>query len=252
MFNKPKTKVTMLSVAALQVDDRYQREINEKRVRKLAKEFDWTLFGILEVSKRNGHGQHIVFDGQHRLTAARELDIDQVPCLIHEGLTPEEEADLFAQLQMKRKNLTQIERFRAQVFAGNPESVAIQSILDSVDVKLDSRRHSGDTVSAIMTLENIFRSRGGGHLKRVLSESLLIWQGKNGSMQGSFIDGFSRFLYGYGDKRYTVDVRERLERANPMTILHSSSAIRGGGSQIGVLVSREIRKVSGVRGRPRS
>src|SRR3954452_18659822 len=103
------SKYRRIATDEIVVDERYQRPVEDYRVQKIAEHFDETLFGVLEVSRRNG--TCAVFDGQHRLEAARRIGLGVVPCLVHEGLSPEDEAQLFVRLQRERKNINPNDRF---------------------------------------------------------------------------------------------------------------------------------------------
>ena len=72
-------------VEDLFVDPSYQRTLDEKRVDRIASEFDPALLGTREVSARNGRSA--VFDGQHRLAALRKIGRRSVPCIVHRELS---------------------------------------------------------------------------------------------------------------------------------------------------------------------
>lgn len=250
MSKTGKPKIELLDTSVLIIDSRYQRELDLPRVRKMASSFSWDLFGVLEASKRDAN-KYAIFDGQHRYETALLLEISPLPCLVHEDLSPQEEAKLFTSLQLKRKGLSQIDRFSAQVFAGISESVEIQEIINDLGLTIDKRRHLGTSISAVISLERIYRRWGPGHLKYTLQQSREIWGGMDGSLQGAFLDGFARFLAGYADRRYTDEIRERLSSHSPLGMMRRASAIRGGGSQMGHLIYAELRRIARIRGKPR-
>lgn len=242
--------IRMIRTKDLFIDDRYQRVLEPYRVRKIVREFDWDLYGALEVSIR-GDGSIAVFDGQHRYRAAEKLELEELPCIVHEGMSPQQEAKLFTRLQTSRKGLNQVDRFMAQVFAEDPDSTDIYNIVHELDLTIDRSRHSSTTISAVISLERIYRRWGGKHLKYTLAQSKAIWGGEDGSLQGAFLDGFARFLAGYGDDRYNNLTKEKLGMIMPITLMRRASAVRGGGSQMGVLIYAQLRRAAGVRGAPR-
>lgn len=243
--------IRMIPTSALFVDDRYQRLIEMNRVRKIVRDFEEDLFGVLEVNRRGTNGKYAIIDGQHRHKAAEILGIEEVPCTIRENMSAQKEASLFTKIQTSRKGLNQVDRFMAQVFAEDHDSVDIYNIVNSLDLTIDRSRHSSTTISAVISLERIYNRWGGQHLKYTLTESKAIWGGEDGSLQGAFLDGFARFLAAYGDTRYTDLVKERLGLVMPTTLMRRASAIRGGGSQMGVLIYTQLRRAAGVRGAPR-
>lgn len=72
-----------LSKDELNLDDQYQRErVSEEAVVKIARNFDWALFGVLKVARRTD-GTLWVFDGGHRLRACfYRSDIKTIPCIV--------------------------------------------------------------------------------------------------------------------------------------------------------------------------
>lgn len=239
----------MIATDSLLVDDRYQRDLDEPRARRIARDYEAERFGLLCVSRRGK--QNFIVDGQHRWHAAKILKFPKVPCAIYEGMEAKEEANLFARMQSDRKGLSAVDRFNAQVFADYPESVAINDVVVDLGMRIDRSRHSGTTISAVISLERIYRRWGAEHLRDTLRTSNEIWGGNDGCLQGAFLDGFARFYAAYGDERFTDEVRQRLATVSPMMLMRRASAIRGGGSQMGHLIDAQLRKVARIKGRPR-
>src|SRR4051794_33828172 len=90
-------------VGELTVDQRYQRALNARRVKKIANEFDPYSVGMLIVSDR-GDGTKVVLDGQTRRAAlvAMGWEDQMVPCYVYVGLSVEEEARIFRTLNQDR------------------------------------------------------------------------------------------------------------------------------------------------------
>lgn len=67
----------------LEVDHTYQRDtVSIERINSIAREFRWSAFGVLLII-RGSDGTLWVYDGQHRLAAAKlRDDIDDLPCLV--------------------------------------------------------------------------------------------------------------------------------------------------------------------------
>jgi hypothetical protein len=240
-----------VSVESLYVDERYQRPVDERRVGRMAKQFDERLVGTLEVSQRNGAGSYAVFDGQHRLEAAKLADIGAVPCIVHKGLTPEEEADLFVTLQRQRKNITPLERFRARVFTGDEDAMLIEEIVNACGFELASysRSSSHNTLRAVTAVERIYRR---GNLPETLMLLRDLWEGDEKSTDGALLEGLSILEEGYGH-RLTEDVKDRLREVAPTVVLRRAMGpMRGGGSAMGVHVASEMRKIARLSGRPRT
>jgi len=100
-----KGKASYLSKDVLQFDTSYQRPEITAFVWHIARNFSWKLFGTVSVSQRI-NGEYFVFDGQHRVLAARlRDDIDNIPCLVFNLDGVSEEAEAFLDLNTERADL---------------------------------------------------------------------------------------------------------------------------------------------------
>jgi len=115
-------KYEAIAKDALTVDNSYQRPQSVRRARDIAGAFDWRAFGSLLVSRRKIKRKTInyVLDGGHRLLAAlMRPDVGQVPCLVFEGLTQDEEANIFVTANTKQRKPTPSDIFIARVAAND-------------------------------------------------------------------------------------------------------------------------------------
>ena len=110
------------SLAELNVDCSYQRSIDSPSsralIKRIAGEWDWSLFQLLVVSRRPD-GELYVVDGQHRLEAARMRgDLHDLPCSVYDFRLVSHEADAFVALNQQRKPLTRLDLFKGSVIGG--------------------------------------------------------------------------------------------------------------------------------------
>ena len=122
----------------------YQRELNVKRVRKIAARFDPRLVNPPKVSYRNGH--YYVFDGQHTIAVLKLLNGGKdlmIRCIVYTGMTESEEALLFAQQTGESAKLTPGDRMRAMIYGGDPECMAFLKATESVGLNLDYAQRRG-------------------------------------------------------------------------------------------------------------
>ena len=169
MANK---EIVMVPTNELEVDRRYQRNVDTLLVSKIARHYSEALFSPLLVAERhtpNGTFKYVV-DGQHRLEAARLLGIKEVPCFIYQGMDPSQEATLFVNQQVATARLTPRDTYKANVFIGNPENIDV--IIDNVLRKYGHRIgiHSHDIGGwyAIVALRETVRKVGIGGLAEIL------------------------------------------------------------------------------------
>ncbi len=121
--------------AQLAVDTLYQRDldgVSRRLISDIARGWDWNLFQPLVVARRHDGTMYVV-DGQHRLEAARlRGDIAQLPCVIFHPSDPADEAQVFVELNQRRRPLTAYALFNASLAAGDAHAESLQSILRSV------------------------------------------------------------------------------------------------------------------------
>lgn len=240
------SRFKQVPIGSLIVDDRYQRPLDDRRVKRMAENFQDVLFGTLEVSERNG--KLAVFDGQHRLAVARALGRDKVPCLVHAKLTPEQEAEAFVRLQRERRGIHRVERFKARLFSGDTDAQAINAIVEGNGYTIrKAGNHAGEesAISAVGSLERVYRR---GNLAETLQTLRDLWGGDAKSTDGGLIEGLSIILEGYGHR--LEDAAYRLSETPPLVILRRAIGHSGGGASKGEMVAKEIRKAAGLRGRP--
>ena len=246
---KPKNSVKQgkIKVEDLKIDKRYQRLIDGRRVRKMARTFDPRLLGTLEVSMRK-NGRAIVFDGMHRLQAARAAGIESLPCNVHEGLSPESEAELFVSLQKERKNVTPLERFKARVFAKDKLALEVDRITKKCGTRIHDDSEESMCIRAAVSVESIYKKKGGDHLALVLSTITNTWPRERRSLSRLFIVAVSELFDTYGDKVDDVAIA-RMAENTPMWYLRRADteglgihAHRGTSR-----VAEELRKAAGLR-----
>lgn len=116
----------------LAVDPLYQRELDgasRRLIGEIARGWDWNLFQPLVVARRHDGSMYVV-DGQHRLEAARMRgDIGQLPCVIFHPGDAADEAQVFVELNQRRRPLTAYALYNGALVAGDEHALAIDSAL---------------------------------------------------------------------------------------------------------------------------
>jgi len=133
-------KVQMIPVSKCYIDDRYQRPVKLDWVKEISADFDWQLFGVIDVAKHsNGFA---VIDGQQRLHAAMLLGITSVPAIVRIGGTSTKEADTFVKVNTSRRGITQHDKYRAGVTARYPIYLRIQELFNEYEyIVAPGRKH---------------------------------------------------------------------------------------------------------------
>ena len=156
----------------------YQRELNAKRVRKIAAKFDPRLVNPPKVSYRNG--RYYVFDGQHTIAVLKLLNGGRdlmIRCIVYTGMTESEEALLFAQQAGEAAKLTPGDKMRAMIYGGDPECMAFLKATESVGLRLDYTQRRGKLrIGCIGTAFEEFKRVGADLYKEALSLIVAAWQ----------------------------------------------------------------------------
>ncbi|WP_305970883.1 MULTISPECIES: DUF6551 family protein [unclassified Mameliella] len=159
-------EMTFLPTADLQIHPAYQRKISRvgmKRITQIITGFTWARFGALCVA-RDDDGTLWVVDGQHRMIAARALQLTAVPCVISTA-TLQKQAGDFEGINTTRTTVASIDRFRARVVQGDEVAVKVHQMLETLGISTDvaagcSLRPTETRATA--KLEKLIRKAGEG------------------------------------------------------------------------------------------
>lgn len=218
-----KTSYQFLPVKDLRLGN-YQRKPDMMKIKKMASEFDKTLLGTITVSKRDE--QYYVIDGQHRVILAKTLGVKGLMALVYEGLTYEEEAEYFNRLNNangEQKRLRKTDIFRACVEAKEATALDIKSIIESTGFRI-SEASANNTISAIGTIEKIYKKYGGQGLKDTLQLSKRTWNGERYSLNNMVLEGIAEFLNIYtAQPNFSADTFvNQLSKVDPLKILREA------------------------------
>ena len=135
-----KGKLDWIAVKELTIPDQgdlgYQREAVPGHSTKIAAEFDWRLFGVIDVVKRNDLGGRLeVADGGNRVRAVKiRTDIPEVPCIIHEANSNQEAATIFTGININRKAISFAPLHKAMLIAKDAKHQKAQIAWDKLNV----------------------------------------------------------------------------------------------------------------------
>jgi hypothetical protein len=205
-----KTDNRKIHVDQLTVAQAYQRTIVPAQVRRITKDLDADAFGSLTVGER-ADGSLWVVDGLQRLTAARQLGIETVPCDVFKSTGQEHEARVFRLKNKHRTNVSAIALFRAQLTEGDAQSVEIASIVRKAGLRIvlsDGGKNAWPDVKAIRSVERAYGRVGADGLAQVFRVICQAWAGEKDSLQGDMIDGLAMFV----KKHPTFDESRLIER----------------------------------------
>ena len=144
-----------VDIELMRTDDRYQRPVNGTHVNNIISNFNNRYLNCIIVSLRDGY--FYILDGQHRFEAAKAKGVEKLLCLILTGLTSQEEAKMFKDLNVNHKALDPYKIFKANIWNGNTSDkevaidMEIKRICDkhNIEVKKFSRGTKGKTLRCL-------------------------------------------------------------------------------------------------------
>ena len=163
-----------VKLSNIMVDGRYQRaQPTKKEIRDMAEQWDDKAAGVVCLSLRSD-GRYWCIDGQRRCAALELLrgSDAEIEAQAWIDLSPEEEAHLFGLLQ-NRKQLRPMDVYKADVFSGDGEALALQAVVREAGFEVkESHGKDKRAVNAVNTVRKIYRDNGGNRVGLILS----IWR----------------------------------------------------------------------------
>lgn len=180
----------------------YQRPINAGHVQEMTRTYNKRNFDPIVVSERED-GTLVLIDGQHRVTMCKALGIKAVMARIVTGLSTEEEAALFLDLNGfsgQRRKILPGEIFNAKLVAKDDAAIEIKAIVEKHGFKFGNA--SGE-VQAHKTLMKLHKKHGRESLDRAFKIIRNAWGMQRMVTHNAIIEGVTTFIVTYGkDKSY--------------------------------------------------
>lgn len=169
------------------VSDIAQRDLKQSRVDYLVAHFDHEQLGTPVVNERGG--KFFVIDGQHRFAAAREVysDTHQIQCWAYVGLTEEEEAEKFLQIN-DVLSVTAMDKYVIGVEAGRDVETDIDRVVRACGMVVSKQDVEGG-IGAVGTLRRVYMRSGAGVLARTLRTIDSAWG--SAGLEAPVIDGIA-------------------------------------------------------------
>ena len=219
------TEIRLMPVGMLQVDPKYQRNLDVGWAKQIAANFDPDQVGIMQVSYRDG--LYWVFDGQHTMTAIRIKFHDSnypVTCKIYHGLSETEEARLFYKFNSNKKKMAYASMLKAQAAYGDED---VQSFLDHTRTQgflIDPvKRMTGRFgIQAVKKAQDCFHALGADGYDRMLSLIKQTWDGESWSVTQNMLGGMCALVKTFGEKLSDKIFISQLSKANENQIIRES------------------------------
>ena len=221
-----RTKTETFRAGQLMIDDRYNREIKFSWVDEIASTFNPDQLQVLNVSRRlyrfvqrpsgppveeqvfdgnlaaANRVEVVVISGQHRLLATLKAkgELFELVCNVYDGLTFQQESELFALFDEKVRPHQAYQRHRAHLAGGNPEAVAIERIANEIGMQVHKGKttNSDGIIYAVSTLYSIARNNGHDFLRRVLAVHYGAWQEQKEGYTAPLLQGTAALMRKFG------------------------------------------------------
>jgi hypothetical protein len=193
-----------ISVGDLEVDRAIQRSfLDLRKVERFVSNFNPDALGVVTVSRRNAV-TNIVLDGMHRKEVVNRVTngTGRMLCHVFEGLSREEEAQLFLDLNAgTQPNL--LDRFKARIVAGDPVAQEIDKIVQSYGWKWGNNANDG-LVACVGAVEKIFKTGKAKEFEPDLLQATFMvvthaWNLNTNATMAPILDAVAAVILEYGD-----------------------------------------------------
>lgn len=200
-----KSTIRMIPISEMRVSPMAQRKQRQYRVDNLAANLDLSKLGTPVVNFRGGHWW--IIDGAHRVEALRINDFgDQaIECRAYEGLTLEEEAEMFLGLN-DFLNVNAMDKFQVGIVAGRDDNITIDEIVRELGLNVSAGGAHG-SIGSVLTLKRVYKKAGADGLRKTLTIVRDAY-GDSG-YRAQVIDGIGLFVIRYDEQ---IDVPRLIDR----------------------------------------
>jgi len=130
-----KTELMFVDVEDVNVDHRYQRPLDKRRIKRLTKAFDQGASKAISLSRRPD-GSMWVYDGNHTLELYKQQGAKRIPAVIVDS-TAEKEAEWFVLMNGAGPiKANPCQKQHAAHFAGDQVAIEAQNILDDFGIEI--------------------------------------------------------------------------------------------------------------------
>lgn len=234
MENKPETSVVKVMDLPLSMISfaTYQRKPNEARCKLIADSFMDDRMHPIDVSYRDG--SYWCYDGQHRVHAYKIMKRNYIPCIVHEGLTFQDEAYLFAHQNDNVGRITAAHNWKASLEAKEKSTVDIVRICKSYGFTVLDKynAHGNNNFACVAELRNIYSTYGDRIFETLIKSIHDAWGTKKEKITDHrLIRAFSLFigLYRASPAFNFKILTDKLSTSTPKQILQNASEHRVAG-----------------------
>lgn len=227
MFKNP-GKIMEIMSSRLTSGLGYQRGVSESRVKWLISHWMDELLEPVMVSKRDG--KFNIIDGQNRVLAIRRMHNGEdrpITCLVFEGLTYEDEANLCYLCDLNKKRMTLGQSLNALLQSGrNPHITDIDDQIQQAGFiwMLDKYVEGPYRINVTREIIKSYHTLGHKSFRRMLDLLKATWEGDSKSLCAMMISGMTLFLKTYETQVSDDTFIQRMKNRAPRQIISLAQA----------------------------
>lgn len=189
-----------LTAGELEICEKVQRQVELAHARKLSKNWDDALVGVLTVSYRDGH--FYVVDGQQRLYVQTAIKKDRdyrFMVNLWEGLSEQEEGQMFLAMNRDHKSVTTYDRFKVAANIGSADELAVLKAIEDLGYTIGPKS-SAEVIGCPATLLRIYRQTGRSNLKRAIEIYAAAFRGDDKPWNATVLEGIALLFHKDGHR----------------------------------------------------
>lgn len=212
----------------------YQRKPDNKRVQSIINNYDPHRDRPVEVSYRNG--EYWIVDGQHRVRVHEIMGHEMIQCMVHYGLSYQEEASLFARQHDGERRVSSKDCWLASLEAEDkaPEVQAIIQTCKKHGFMVRANYASGraNVFTCVNELQKLYKKHGKNGLETMLFVIGTAWPTMPNNTHREIVGGVTKLMdtFELGDKEWN-SLRDRLAKITPEHFLRLANTANGRGSK---------------------
>lgn len=191
----------LIPVAKLQVVwPESQQPFYKKHADSIIKSFNYDLIGVIIACGPFKDGRYHIIDGQHRVAAVTQIygPTETVPCHVYHDLTKQQAAQLFHDLNSKRRRPAALDLFRTAVTSGQQPEMNINKTVQEIGFTVG---RGANGITAVESLRYVYRLGGTDGRGLLLGTLLAIretWGLDNEeAREAAIIQAFGSFLHAH-------------------------------------------------------
>jgi hypothetical protein len=230
-----RSKIQQANVDEVKVDRSYQRDVSESLVDEIARDWDEVASELVLYSDRGerkpaSDGGLWIINGQHRTAAAQKLGMKKIWARVVDLSDVDDPGAVEADLRLKtnkRIGDQPVQRFKAQLRAGNPESIAIRDILARYDTQINEVPVLDSGINAVTALERVYRIDDGKLLNTTMQTIHTAYGTAGGeAFSASLLKGLAWFLQRHYIEADMTRVIEKMQQVGPAALGNRARTIQ--------------------------